>query len=161
MYQSPFEAHVLFDEGYESSDDDDNNNHSIVPTNMPPGVNLKNVLSGFVVILTEKIGFHWLPQIRKYLVQMYNFLALGRIEIAYLTLLYTSSVPPHFEPSGADYSSYKEVFEAEPLEWIPDSSDIVAKHDVMDRPCARRLINLLIELSMEHEIYKACNTLTN
>ncbi|XP_027329788.1 SH3 domain-containing protein PJ696.02 isoform X2 [Abrus precatorius] len=37
----------------------------------------------------------------------------------------------------------------------------VAKHDVMDWTCARGWINLPIGLSMEHEIYKASNTLRN
>ncbi|KAK7251238.1 hypothetical protein RIF29_34262 [Crotalaria pallida] len=37
----------------------------------------------------------------------------------------------------------------------------VAKHDVTDWTCARGWINLPIGLSMEHEIYKASNTLRN
>ncbi|ONK75150.1 uncharacterized protein A4U43_C03F13880 [Asparagus officinalis] len=36
-----------------------------------------------------------------------------------------------------------------------------AKHDVMDWTCTRGWLNLPIGLSMEHEIYKAANTLTN
>lgn len=36
-----------------------------------------------------------------------------------------------------------------------------AKHDVTDWTCARGWINLPIGLSMEHEIYKASNTLRN
>ncbi|XP_071733534.1 uncharacterized protein [Rutidosis leptorrhynchoides] len=37
----------------------------------------------------------------------------------------------------------------------------VAKHDVMDWTCTRGWLNLPVGLSMEHEIYKASNTLRN
>lgn len=35
----------------------------------------------------------------------------------------------------------------------------VAKHDVIDWVCTKEWLNLPIGLSMEHEIYKASNTL--
>ncbi|XP_019463553.1 PREDICTED: uncharacterized protein LOC109362303 isoform X2 [Lupinus angustifolius] len=233
VYQVPSEADGFFDEGYDSSDDA--NNHSIVPSNMPPEVNLKNVLSGMVAILTGQNKVPVITTSKEVPTSNVSFLGSGKNGDSFIdSSVYTPSAPPLFELSGTDYSSYKEVLEAEPPEWLPDSSTIacmqctapftaltrgrhhcrfcggifcrictkgrcllpvrfreknpqrvcdscydrldplqgvlintisnavqVAKHDVMDWTCARGWINLPIGLSMEHEIYKASNTLRN
>ncbi|KAK7388313.1 hypothetical protein VNO78_23127 [Psophocarpus tetragonolobus] len=233
LYQFPSEDDDLFDGGYESGDDA----RAIVPSNTPPEVNLKNVLSGIFAILTGRnkalsprvTANEQLPS------SNVSFLESAKNGDVFLDpSVYTPSAPPLCLPNGSDYSSYKEVLEAEPPEWLPDSSTAVcmqcsapftaltrgrhhcrfcggifcrtctkgrcllpvgfrernpqrvcdacydrldplqgvlintisnavqvAKHDVTDWTCARGWINLPIGLSMEHEIYKASNTLRN
>lgn len=233
-YQFPSEEdHDLFDGGYESNDDA--RGITVNPSNMPPEVNLKNVLSGIFAILTGKNKAPRIdvnPQLPSSNV---SFLDSGKNGDVFLnSSVYTPSAPPLCLPNGAEYGSYKEVLEAEPPEWLPDSSTTVcmqctasftaltrgrhhcrfcggifcrictkgrcllpvrfrernpqrvcdscydrldplqgvlintisnavqvAKHDVMDWTCARGWLNLPVGLSMEHEIYKASNTLRN
>ncbi|XP_004508041.1 uncharacterized protein [Cicer arietinum] len=232
-YQFPYEGDDLFDGGYEINYDAHDASHS----NMPPEVNLKNVLSRIYSILTGKTTAprvdvnHLLPS------SDVSFLSSEKNGDVYLdssVYTYTPSAPPLCLLNGAEYSSYKEVLEAEPPEWLPDSSTTVcmqcsasftaltrgrhhcrfcggifcrictkgmcllpvrfrernpqrvcdtcydrldplqgvlintisnavqiAKHDVMDWTSARGWLNLPIGLSMEHEIYKASNTLQN
>lgn len=230
-YEFPSEADDMFDGGYQSSDDA----HSIIPSNMPPEVNLKNVLSGLFAILTGRNKVPGIAANQQFPASNVSFLGSGKNGDIFLdSSVYTPSAPPLCEPTGTDYSSYKEVLEAEPPEWLPDSSTTVcmqctapftaftrgrhhcrfcggifcrtctkgrsllpvkfreknpqrvcdscydrldplqgvlintisnavqvAKHDVMDWTCSRGWINLPIGLSMEHEIYKASNTLRN
>ncbi|KAI4344660.1 hypothetical protein L6164_011859 [Bauhinia variegata] len=227
------ETDDLFEGGYESGDDA----YSIVPANRPPEVNLKNVLTGIVAILTGRNrvpNVSTTPQLPSSNVSL-SFLGTGKNGDTLLhSSVYTPSAPPLLEPSGINYSAYKDVLEAEAPEWLPDSSTNVcmqcnalftaltrgrhhcrfcggifcractmgrcllpikfrertpqrvcdtcydrldplqgvlvntisnavqvAKHDVMDWTCARGWLNLPIGLSMEHEIYKASNTLRN
>ncbi|CAJ1940594.1 unnamed protein product [Sphenostylis stenocarpa] len=232
FYQFPPQDDDLFDGGYESGD----NAGGFVPSNMRPEVNLKNVLSGIFAILT---GRNKAPSPRfaanQHPSSNVSFLGCGKNGDIFLdSSVYTPSAPPLCLPNGSDYSSYKEVLEAEPPEWLPDSSTTVcmqcdapftavtrgrhhcrfcggifcrictkgrsllpvgfrernpqrvcdacydrldplqgvlintisnatqvAKHDVMDWTCGRGWVNLPIALSMEHEIYKASNTLRN
>ena len=123
LYQFPSEDDDLLDGGYESGDDAG----SIMPSNMPPDVNLKNVLSGLFAILT---GRNKVPRITANQQQLpssnVSFLGSGKSGDLFLdSSVYTPSAPPLCEPSGTDYSSYKEVLEAEPPEWLPDSSATV------------------------------------
>jgi hypothetical protein len=230
-YQFPYEDDELLDGGYESNDEV----HGAARSNMPPEVNLKNVLSGIFSILT---GQNKAPRVdvnQQLPSSNVSFLGSGKNGDEFLdSSVYTPSAPPLYLPNGAEYSSYKEVLEAEPPEWLPDSSTTVcmqcsapftaltrgrhhcrfcggifcrictkgrcllpvrfrernpqrvcdscydrldplqgvlintmsnavqaAKHDVMDWTCARGWLNLPIGVSMEHEIYKASNTLRN
>ncbi|CAJ2650038.1 unnamed protein product [Trifolium pratense] len=230
-YQFPYEDDELLDGGYESNDEA----RGITRSNMPPEVNLKNVLSGIFSILT---GQNKAPRIdvnQQLPSSNVSFLGSGKNGDVFLeSSVYTPSAPPLCLPNGAEYSSYKDVLEAEPPEWLPDSSTTVcmqcsapftaltrgrhhcrfcggifcrictkgrclmpvrfrernpqrvcdscydrldplqgvlintisnsvqaAKHDVMDWTCARGWLNLPIGVSMEHEIYKASNTLRN
>lgn len=231
LYQFPSEDDDLFDGGYESGDDA----RGIVPSNRPPEVNLKNVLSGIFAILTGRTKVPSITANQQLPSSNVSFLDSGKNGDVFLdSSVYTPSAPPLCLPNGSDYSSYKEVLEADPPEWLPDSSTTVcmqcsapftaltrgrhhcrfcggifcrtctkgrclmpvgfrernpqrvcdacydrldplqgvlintisnavqgAKHDVTDWTCARGWINLPIGLSMEHEIYKASNTLRN
>ncbi|KAK7347923.1 hypothetical protein VNO80_22466 [Phaseolus coccineus] len=232
LYQFPSEDDDLFDGGYESGDD-----ARFVSSKTPPEVNLKNVLSGMFAILTGR-NKGLSPRVtanQQVPSSNVSFFDSGKNGDVFLdSSVYTPSAPPLCLPNGSDYSSYKEVLEADPPDWLPDSSTNVcmqcdapftvltrgrhhcrfcggifcrictkgrcllpvgfrernpqrvcdacydrldplqgvlintisnaaqvAKHDVMDWTCARGWINLPIGVSMEHEIYKASNTLRN
>lgn len=230
LYQFPSEDDDLFDGGYES--EDDAYARRITPSNMPPEVNLKNVLGGICAILTGKNKAPKIAVNEQLPISNVSFFDSGNDGDIVHASVYSPSAPPLCLPNGADYSSYKEVLEAEPPDWLPDSATTVcmqctapftaltrgrhhcrfcggifcrnctkgrcllpvrfrernpqrvcdscydrldplqgvlintisnavqpAKHDVMDWTCARGWINLPIGLSMEHEIYKASNTL--
>ncbi|KAK7265491.1 hypothetical protein RJT34_33111 [Clitoria ternatea] len=228
-YQFPSEDDDLLDGGYDSGDDA----CDMVPSNASPEVNLKNVLSGMFAILTGRNKVPRVTENQQVPSSNVSFLGYEQNGDVFLdSCVYTPSAPPLCIPNGTDYSSYKEVLEAEPPEWLPDSSTLVcmqcnapftaltrgrhhcrfcggvfcrtctkgrcllpvrfrernpqrvcdtcydrldplqgvlintisnamqvAKHDVMDWTCARGWVNLPIGLSMEHEIYKAANTL--
>lgn len=229
--QFPFESEDVLDGGYDSSDE--HCNYAVQSTSRPPEVNLKNVLSGIVAILTGRnkglsvSGNQQLPS------SNVSFLGSEKNGDTYFhSSVYIPSAPPLLEPNGINYSAYKEVLEADPPEWLPDSSTTVciqcaapftaltrgrhhcrfcggifcractkgrcllpvkfrernpqrvcdacydrldplqgvlintisnavqvAKHDVMDWTCTRGWLNLPVGWSMEHEIYKASNTL--
>ncbi|XP_054794327.1 uncharacterized protein LOC129299878 [Prosopis cineraria] len=229
LYQFPSESEDLYDGGYESSEDP----CSIEPSNIPPEVNLKNVLGGIVAILTGRNRGPSISSNQQFSISNVSFLGSGKNGDAVLhSSVYTPSAPPLFEPAGINYSAYKEVLESDPPEWLPDSSATVcmqctapftaltrgrhhcrfcggifcracskgrcllpvkfrernpqrvcdacydrldplqgvlvntisnavqvAKHDVMDWTCSRGWLNLPIGLCMEHDIYKASNTL--
>ncbi|KAF5481605.1 hypothetical protein F2P56_002245 [Juglans regia] len=229
-YHFPIESDDFLDGGYDSSDDTRNS----MLTNFPPEVNLKNVLSGMFAILTGRNkSVPRLTSNQQLPSSDVSFLESGKNGNTFLhSSVYIPSAPPLLEPSGVNYSAYKEVLEAEPPEWLPDSSSTVcmqctapftaltrgrhhcrfcggvfcractkgrcllpvkfrernpqrvcdacydrldplqgifvntisnavqvAKHDVIDWTCTRGWLNLPLGWSMEHEIYKASNTL--
>ena len=198
-----------------------------------PEVNLKNLFSGLVAILTSRIkNFNGIQHQRTPSSNEF-FLGSGSNGDSFLhPSVCVPSAPPLLESEAINYSYYREILEAEPPEWIPDSHatscmkcdspftaltrgrhhcrfcggifcractkgrcllpvkfrerdpqrvcDICydrlhplqgilinsisnamqsAKHDVMDWTCTRGWLNLPVGLSMEHEIYKASNTL--
>ncbi|GMH04128.1 hypothetical protein Nepgr_005967 [Nepenthes gracilis] len=89
--------------------------------NNPPEVNLKNVLTGIFAILTgrNKVGTNsqQLPSPNG------SFLGPGKNGDSILhSSVYIPSAPPLVEPHGFNYSAFKDVLEAEPPEWLPDSS---------------------------------------
>ena len=231
LYQFPAEADDLYYGGYESGDDA----YGITPSNGPPEVNLKNVLTGMFAILTGRNKVSDAATNQQLSSPNVSFLGSEKNGDTVLhSSVYTPSAPPLFKPSGINYGVYKEVLEAEPPDWVPDSSTTlcmqcnapftaltrgrhhcrfcggifcrtctqgrcllpvkfrernpqrvcdacydrldplqgvlintisnavqVAKLDVMDWTCGRGWLNLPIGLSMEHEIYKASNTLRN
>ncbi|KAL5065714.1 hypothetical protein RYX36_027451 [Vicia faba] len=231
-YKFSYEDDELFDGGYESNDEA---LRCVTRSNVTPDVNLKNVLSGIFSILTGRNKAISVDENLQLPSSNVSFLGSGNDgDVVLDSSVYTPSAPPLFLPNGAEYSSYKEVLEAEPPEWLPDSSTTVcmqcnavftaltrgrhhcrfcggifcrictkgrcllpvrfrernpqrvcdscydrldplqgvlintisnavqsAKHDVMDWTSARGWLNLPIGLSMEHEIYKASNTLRN
>ncbi|XP_011003456.1 PREDICTED: uncharacterized protein LOC105110199 [Populus euphratica] len=199
-------------------------------------VNLKNVLGGIVAILTGRNKDSSSSSVSVNKQQPgsdVSFLGSEKNGDTYLhSSVYIPSAPPLLQPNGFNYAGYKAVLEAEPPEWLPDSSTTVcmqctspftvvtrgrhhcrfcggvfcrtctkgrcllpakfrewnpqrvcdacydrldplqgvlictisnamqvAKHDVMDWTCMRGWLNLPVGLSMEHEIYKASNTL--
>ncbi|XP_058760663.1 protein YSC84-like [Vicia villosa] len=110
----------MFDGCCESSD------HSIgiIPsfTNKPSNVSLKNVLVGATSILTQlyKISKTTDNQLMSSGSDVL-FLDIGENgDIVIDSSVYTPSAPPPLV--GIDYGAYKEVLEAEPPEWLPDSS---------------------------------------
>lgn len=230
-YEYPPETNDCLDGGYDSNED---HLDSYGVSNMPPEVNLKNVLTGIFAILTgrNKDSSSNLGGTQQFSASNLSFLGSAKNGDTFLhSSVYIPSAPPLLEPTGASYTAYKEVLEAEPPEWLPDSSSSicmqcndpftavtrgrhhcrfcggvfcrnctkgrcllpakfrernpqrvcdtcydrldplqsvlintisnavqVAKHDVMDWTCTRGWLNLPIGLTMEHEIYKATNT---
>ncbi|TYI79706.1 hypothetical protein E1A91_D05G039400v1 [Gossypium mustelinum] len=230
LYQFRAESDDFVDGEYDSGDDVSKS----MQNGLYPEVNLKNVLSGLVAIVTGRNkGSLGASVDQQYQSSNVSFLGSEKNGDTYLhSSVYIPSAPPLLESSGIDYNAYKEVLEAEPPEWIPDSSTSVcmqcsapftaltrgrhhcrfcggifcracskgrcllpvkfrernpqrvcdscydrldplqgvlintisnavqvAKHDVMDWTCTRGWLNLPFGLSMEHEIYKASNTL--
>ncbi|KAM6583685.1 hypothetical protein CsatB_010687 [Cannabis sativa] len=229
LYQFPDESEDLIGDGYDSGEDFSNN----ALTTKTPEVNLKNVLNGIFAILTGSNKSLTVPTNKSLPSSNVSFLGSGKDGNTYLhSSVYIPSAPPLLEPSGINYSAYKEVLDAEPPDWVPDSATTVcmqctapftaitrgrhhcrfcggifcrncskgrcllplkfrerdpqrvcdtcydrldplqsilinsvsnaaqiAKHDVMDWTCTRGWLNLPVGLSMEHEIYKASNTL--
>ncbi|KAF3952026.1 hypothetical protein CMV_022377 [Castanea mollissima] len=226
-------------EGYDSSDDTHNSMQPYNNNSMHhPEVNLKNVLNGIFAIVTGRSKLPSFISNQQSLLPTSNVSFLGSAKDGDTFLnssVYIPSAPPLLEPSGSsgvNYSVYKDVLEAEPPDWLPDSSTTVcmqcttpftaltrgrhhcrfcggvfcractkgrcllpvkfrerdpqrvcdacydrldplqgvlinsisnavqvAKHDVIDWTCTRGWLNLPLGLSMEHEIYKASNTL--
>ncbi|KAL3830076.1 hypothetical protein ACJIZ3_018878 [Penstemon smallii] len=122
-YPFPLYSEDFTDGGFDSGDDQ----YKLVPRSGPPEVNLKNVLSGVFSILTgrnkEHSSLSSLPQLPSTNVSFLGSAKNGE------TFLHSSvcipSAPPLFEPTAYGYNTYKEVLEAEPPEWLPDSSTIV------------------------------------
>lgn len=228
-YRFPEEPDDFIDEGYDSSEDAGDSELA----NMPPEVNLKNVLNGIFAIIMGRNKSASVPANKLLPSSNVSFLGSSKNGDTYLhSSVYIPSAPPLLEAGGINYSAYKEVLEAEPPEWLPDSATTicmqctapftaitrgrhhcrfcggifcrscskgrcllpvkfrernpqrvcdtcydrldplqsilinsvsnaaqVAKHDVTDWTCTRGWLNLPVGLSMEHEIYKASNTL--
>ncbi|XP_044472248.1 uncharacterized protein LOC123200928 isoform X2 [Mangifera indica] len=123
MYQFPLQSEDFIDEGYDSGEDPC---YSMQSNNMPPEVNLKNVLNGIFAIIT---GRNKAPSVSATQLEPssnVSFLGSGKNGDTYLhSSVYIPSAPPLLEPDGIRYSAYKEVLEADPPEWLPDSSTTV------------------------------------
>ncbi|KAL2895971.1 hypothetical protein RDABS01_028251 [Bienertia sinuspersici] len=86
----------------------------------PPDVNLKNVLAGIFAIVTgrNKIG----AAVQQLSTSNVSFLGPGKNGDTILNpSVYVPSAPPLLEAAGFNYSAFKDVLEAEPPEWLPDS----------------------------------------
>lgn len=122
-YQYPLQSEDFVDEECDSIEEPCN---SMQQYGMPPEVNLKNVLGGIFAILTGRnkgIGDSGSQQSPTSNV---SFLGSGKNGDSFLhPSVYIPSAPPLLEPSGINYSAYKEVLDAEPPEWVPDSSTTV------------------------------------
>ncbi|KAJ0987467.1 hypothetical protein J5N97_005823 [Dioscorea zingiberensis] len=227
LYQSSMDPDFLG--GYDSGEDP----YSYAKSRPQPEVNLKNVLRGIMTILTGRNKASGDTQSQLNTISDISFLEPGTNEDNFLhPSVYIPSAPPLLEAEAINYTAYKEILEADPPEWMPDSSSTVcmqcsspftaltrgrhhcrfcggvfcractkgrclmpikfrqrdpqrvcdacydrldplqgilinsisnamqsAKHDVMDWTCTRGWLNLPVGLSMEHEIYKASNTL--
>lgn len=123
-YQYPLESEDYLDDGdYDSSDDlcnpMQNNNYN----NMPPEVNLKNVLSGIFAILTGRNKSTTVSGTQLLSTSNVSFLGSEKNGDTFLhSSVYIPSAPPLLE---FNHTSYKDVLEAEPPEWLPDSSTTV------------------------------------
>ncbi|XP_010693426.2 uncharacterized protein LOC104906379 [Beta vulgaris subsp. vulgaris] len=104
------------DGGYDSSDEPPNLSQAI----RTPDVNLKNVMTGIFAILTgrNKVGTTG----QHMSTSNVSFLGSGKNGDTVLnSSVYIPSAPPLLEASGFNYSAFKDVLEAEPPDWIPDS----------------------------------------
>jgi hypothetical protein len=111
------------DDGYDSSEEAENSALANMAPH-PPEVNLKNVMHGIVAILTGQNKPTSLPAIKSS--PLFLGPAKNGDDPCLHSSVYIPSAPPMtFEPSGGggiSYSGYKEVLEAEPPEWLPDSA---------------------------------------
>ena len=93
-----------------------------------PEVNLKNVLNGIFAIVTSQNKLPSFISNQQSLLPTSNVSFLGSAKNGDTFLnssVYIPSAPPLLEPSGSNgvnYSIYKDVLEAEPPDWLPDSS---------------------------------------
>ncbi|KAL2458163.1 RING/FYVE/PHD-type zinc finger family protein [Forsythia ovata] len=122
-YPFPVDSEDFLDRGYDSGEDQ----YKSEQQDGPPEVNLRNVLRGVFAILTGRnknhsvlSGFPQLPS------SNISFLASSKNGETLLNAsVYIPSAPPLLEPNAFNYTAYKEVLEAEPPEWLPDSSTTV------------------------------------
>lgn len=122
LYNFPIEHEDLSDGGNESSDD----RYKVAQHNGPPEVNLKNVLSGIVAILTGRNKSLNAGGSLQFSNSNASFLGSAKNgDMVLHSSVYIPSAPPLLEATAFDYSAYKDVLEAEPPEWLPDSSSTV------------------------------------
>lgn len=117
----PCESEEFLDEGYDSGED-----YSNYMQQRTPEVNLKNVLSGIVAIVTGSNKDHSASVEQEQPTTDVSFLGSKKNGETFLhSSVYIPSAPPLLEPNGTNYIAYKEVLEADPPEWLPDSSSSV------------------------------------
>lgn len=119
-FQFPYESDDFVDEECDVSTSD---HLDFALTTRPPEVNLKNVLGGMLAILTgrnkdpSRTANQQLPS------SNVSFIESEKNGDTFLhSSVYLPSAPPLLEPNGINYMAYKEVLEADPPEWLPDSS---------------------------------------
>ncbi|XP_042050951.1 uncharacterized protein LOC121796230 [Salvia splendens] len=122
-YPNPLDSDDFMDRGYDSGEDQ----YPPVLRNGPPEVNLKNVMGGIFAILTGRNKDHSavrsLPQLPS---SNASFLGSAKDgETVLHSSVYIPSAPPLLEQDAFNYNAYKHVLEAEPPEWLPDSSTTV------------------------------------
>lgn len=106
---------------YDSGDD----HHNSVQQDTPE-VNLKNVLSGMMAIVT---GRNKDTSEDAFPGSNVAFIGSAKNGDTYVhPSVYIPSAPPLLEPCGMNYNAYKQVLEAEPPEWLRDSSTKVCMH---------------------------------
>ncbi|PWA75866.1 Ysc84 actin-binding domain-containing protein [Artemisia annua] len=115
----------FFDDDEDADGDYDYHNYQQQHPPPPPEINLKNVLTGIVAIVTgrNKDDDHTTPPPPSNVA----FMDSANNGDTYLhSSVYTPSAPPlNLEPTGHNYNAYKQVLEAEPPEWLRDSSTSV------------------------------------
>lgn len=122
-HQYPLESEEFLEGGYDSGEDCYSYSGK---QNMPPEVNLKNVLTGIVAIVTGRNKDSGLDAVQQFASSNVSFLGSAKNGETFLhSSVYIPSAPPLLEPNGINYSAYKDVLEAEPPEWLPDSSTTV------------------------------------
>lgn len=118
-----FSFHYPFEDDEYVDDDFDSKEGAVKYPQLdkPAEVNLKNVLGGIFAILTgrNKVG----TGTQTFSNSNPSFLGPGINGDSILNAsVYIPSAPPLLEPNGFNYSAFKEVLEAEPPEWLRDSS---------------------------------------
>ncbi|XP_073034229.1 uncharacterized protein [Primulina eburnea] len=117
-YPLPHGSDDFMDEGYDSGED----RYTLVRHSGTPEVNLRNVLNGMFAILTGRNkDFSNLSNSSNV-----SFLGSSNNGETFLhPSVYIPSAPPLLEQNAFDCNAYKEILEAEPPEWLPDSSTTV------------------------------------
>ncbi|XP_052199683.1 uncharacterized protein LOC127806431 [Diospyros lotus] len=119
LFQYPLESEEFFEGGYDSGED----NCSSVQHSTPPEVNLKNVLSGICAIVTGRNKGSGAIEGQKFSTSNVSFLGSAKSGETFLhSSVYIPSAPPLIQPNAMNYSAQKDMLEAEPPEWLPDSS---------------------------------------
>ncbi|KAL4339575.1 hypothetical protein GQ457_08G003700 [Hibiscus cannabinus] len=123
IYEFPADSDEFIERGCDSGDDISKS----MPNDLEPEVNLKNVLSGLLAIVTgSNKGPPDVSTDQQCETSNVSFLESGNNgDTCLQSSVYIPSAPPLLEPSGIDYNAYKEVLESEPPEWLPDSSTTV------------------------------------
>lgn len=123
VYPSQLDPEDFMDGGYDSGQE----NYTAVTRNGRPEVNLRNVMSGLVAMVTgrnkDTFNVRTLPQLPSTNVSFLGSSNNG--ETVLHASVYIPSAPPLLESDAFNYNAYKEVLEAEPPEWLPDSSTAV------------------------------------
>ncbi|KAJ8767365.1 hypothetical protein K2173_017409 [Erythroxylum novogranatense] len=124
-FQFPFQSEDFVDGDYDSGDDVCDSTQSL-QLNKVPEVNLKNVLTGLVAILTGRNKAPDGSTVKKLPSTNVSFLGSEKNGDTYLhSSVYIPSAPPLLESDGISHTVYKEVLETEPPEWLPDSSTTI------------------------------------
>lgn len=100
----------------------EDNHYGYMAQDGPPQVNLRNIVSGIVNIVVGKnkdLGDRGSQQSTSSNVSFLGSAKDGGTFV--LPSVYIPSAPPLL-PNALNYGAYKEVLEAEPPEWLPDSS---------------------------------------
>ncbi|KAK9101619.1 hypothetical protein Scep_025049 [Stephania cephalantha] len=119
LYELTANSDDFFDDGYDSGD----GKSLSLKVNTPPEVNLKNVLRGICAILIGKNKNSGGVGVKRDGSSDLSFLENGKNGDSFLhPSVYIPSAPPLLEPHSIDYAAYKEVLEADPPEWLPDSA---------------------------------------
>ncbi|GAA0165861.1 non-motor actin binding protein [Lithospermum erythrorhizon] len=122
VYSDDYVEEDYLEEDYYSRD----NSYGYVPPQGVAQVNLKNVLSGIVNILIGRNKDLGSSGKRRTPNSNVSFLEYAKDGNTFLhPSVYTPSAPPLPEANALNnYSAYKEVLQAEPPDWLPDSSSI-------------------------------------
>lgn len=117
-YEFPSGSEDFLDEEYDLSQD-----YSKCVQHRAPEVNLKTVLSGIAAIVTGRNKDPSGCRDQQFSSSDVLFLRSGKNGDTFLqSSVYIPSAPPLLEPNGTNYIAYQKVLEAEPPEWLPDSS---------------------------------------
>lgn len=117
-YEFPSGSDDFLDEEYDLSQD-----YSKCMQHSATEVNLKNVLSGIAAIVTGRNKDLSSSRDQQFPSSDVLFLRSEENGDTFLqSSVYIPSAPPLLEPSGTNYIAYQKVLEAEPPEWLPDSS---------------------------------------
>ncbi|XP_065849906.1 uncharacterized protein [Euphorbia lathyris] len=119
-FQFPLDSEdFIDDDGYDSSEE----HCGAIQSTRPPEVNVKNVIGGIVAILTGRNKTTSISTNRQLPSSNVSFLGSEKNGDTYLhSSVYIPSAPPLLESSGTNHSLYRQVLEADPPEWLPDSS---------------------------------------
>ncbi|XP_068663265.1 uncharacterized protein [Aristolochia californica] len=121
-YQLPLKLDLL-DGGNESSKD---SQISTQKFKRPPEVNLRNVLNGIYAIITGSYKGPAVIGDSRDSKSNLSFLGSEKNGDSFLhPSVYIPSAPPLFEPLGCNYGVNRDVLDADPPEWLPDSSSMV------------------------------------